>query len=101
MKGEVSERDFNVELRSEAFNTHGTDIAPGSDVIGEDFEFGTSHGQCEPFGIFYVSSIGAPEGHYQRTAGQCNPEPKATGAWRQKETKNCPLEVCLSQVSGR
>jgi hypothetical protein len=30
---------IDIEILLQVFNTHGTEIAPGSDVIGEDLQF--------------------------------------------------------------
>jgi len=38
MQREVHQDGLDVERLLELFNTHGTEIAPGSDVIGEDLQ---------------------------------------------------------------
>ena len=37
MQWEMHPRDLNVEISLQFFNTPGTEIAPGSNVIAEDF----------------------------------------------------------------
>jgi len=38
MQGEVNERDLDVEVLREFFNTPGTEITPRSHVVGEDLQ---------------------------------------------------------------
>ena len=49
MQWKVSELKLDIELFKQLIGAHGTDIAPGSDIIGEDFEYdGVSHGLGSP-----------------------------------------------------
>ena len=38
MQGKVHPADGDVECLFQSFNTPGTEVAPGSDVVAEDFE---------------------------------------------------------------
>ena len=49
MQWKVSELKLDIELFKQPISAHGTDIAPGSDIIGEDFEYDwVSHGLGSP-----------------------------------------------------
>ena len=46
MEGKLCEFHLNVESFPYSLNTHGTEIAPRSYVVGEDFENLCGHGGC-------------------------------------------------------
>jgi hypothetical protein len=43
MQREMHQHRLDLERLLQLFNTHGTEIAPGSDVVGEDLQFDVSH----------------------------------------------------------
>ncbi|WP_319526630.1 hypothetical protein [uncultured Desulfosarcina sp.] len=43
MQGKRRPGDSDVKVRFELFNTPGTEVAPGSDVVGEDFQYRIFH----------------------------------------------------------
>ena len=67
MEGKLGELHFDVEALTDPFNTHGTEIAPRSYVVGEDLEHLCRHGgKLSPAHLIFRGGQGGPGGPADR-----------------------------------
>jgi len=59
MEGEEDPVHVDIKLALQTINTHGTEITPGSDEIGEDSKLGLTHkgGACRVFEDELISTL--------------------------------------------